>query len=187
MFVLFLFSQPFADGLVTVIVPHLGRGENSLNLWNNSKQNAPICSFIGHSDVVLDFAWRPNRNQSSSDMELITWSRDQSVRVWKVDEALQKQCESPLPDDDGMFNFESVVDLMSREHKKTSFQHSIRLVDRICHQNHREIVRNHRAHCSTNSHYSTPTFRTSTSKYWIRSNETLHLGLRSMAWWLCCK
>lgn len=92
--------QPFADGLVTVIVPHLGRGENSLLLWNNSKQNAPICSFVGHTDVVLDFAWRPKRNNSSPDMELITWSRDQSVRVWKIDEALQKQCESPLPEDD---------------------------------------------------------------------------------------
>ncbi|XP_037051412.1 GATOR complex protein Wdr59 [Bradysia coprophila] len=91
---------PFADGLVTVIVPHLGRGENSLLLWNNSKQSAPICSFVGHTDVVLDFAWRPKRNQSSSDMELITWSRDQSVRVWRIDEALQKQCESPQPEDD---------------------------------------------------------------------------------------
>lgn len=86
---------------MTVIVPHLGRGENSLLLWNNSKQNAPICSFVGHTDVVLDFAWRPKRNNSSPDMELITWSRDQSVRVWKIDEALQKQCESPLPEDDG--------------------------------------------------------------------------------------
>ncbi|KAG4069884.1 hypothetical protein HA402_009591 [Bradysia odoriphaga] len=91
---------PFADGLVTVIVPHLGRGENSLLLWNNSKQSAPICSFVGHTDVVLDFAWRPKRNQSSSDMELITWSRDQSVRVWRIDEALQKQCETPQPEDD---------------------------------------------------------------------------------------
>lgn len=86
---------PFADGLVTVIVPHLGRGENSLLLWNNGTQSAPICSFVGHTDVVLDFAWRPNRQTASGDMELITWSRDQTVRVWNVDEALQKLCESP--------------------------------------------------------------------------------------------
>lgn len=97
---------PFADGLVTIIVPHLGlgRGENSLLLWNNSKQNAPICSFVGHSDVVLDFAWRPNRNSNNPDMELITWSRDQTLRVWRVDEELQRLCgkeESEL-DDDGL-------------------------------------------------------------------------------------
>lgn len=59
---------PFADGLVTVIVPHLGRGVNSLLLWNNSQQSTPICSFVGHTDVVLDFAWRPNRKNDSPDM-----------------------------------------------------------------------------------------------------------------------
>lgn len=56
---------PFSDGLVTVIVPNLGRGENSLLLWNNARQSAPICSFVGHSDVILDFAWRPNRHHST--------------------------------------------------------------------------------------------------------------------------
>lgn len=62
------YFQPFADGLVTVIVPNLGRGENSLLLWNNARQSAPICSFQGHSDVILDFAWRPNRYFDNSDM-----------------------------------------------------------------------------------------------------------------------
>lgn len=95
-----LIFQPFGDGLVTVIVPNLGRGENSLLLWNNAKQNAPICSFLGHSDVILDFAWRPNH----PDMELVTWSRDQTLRVWNVDETLQKMCETESPDED-----ESVV------------------------------------------------------------------------------
>lgn len=84
---------------MTVIVSHLGRGENSLLLWNNSKQTAPICSFVGHTDVVLDFAWRPNRTEMS-DLELITWSRDQTVRVWKVDETLQRLCEEPEPEED---------------------------------------------------------------------------------------
>lgn len=60
--------QPFADGLVTVIVSHLGRGENSLLLWNNSRQSSPICSFVGHTDVVLDFAWRPIRENDGPDM-----------------------------------------------------------------------------------------------------------------------
>lgn len=97
----FVPKQPFADGLVTVIVPSLGRGENSLLLWNNARQSSPICSFQGHNDVILDFAWRPNRHYENSDMELITWSRDQTLRVWHVDETIQKMCEPDTPDDDG--------------------------------------------------------------------------------------
>lgn len=95
------YSQPFADGLVTVIVPNLGRGENSLLLWNNSKQSTPICSFLGHSDVILDFAWRPNRSYDNTDLELVTWSRDQTLRVWNVDESIQKMCETVTPEDEG--------------------------------------------------------------------------------------
>lgn len=54
-----------------MIVPNLGRGENSLLLWNNSRQSAPICSFIGHSDVILDFAWRPNRMHYDNNTDMV--------------------------------------------------------------------------------------------------------------------
>lgn len=50
---------------------------------------------------MLDFAWRPNRDETNSDMELITWSRDQTVRVWRLDETLQKLCDLPEIEDDG--------------------------------------------------------------------------------------
>lgn len=92
---------PFADGLITVIVPHLGRGENSLLLWNNSQQKKPICSFVGHTDVILDFAFRPNRSHSRN-MELVTWSRDQTLRIWRIDEKLQKLCGSEKYEDDDL-------------------------------------------------------------------------------------
>lgn len=85
---------------MTVIVPNLGRGENSLLLWSNSRQSAPICSFLGHTDVILDFAWRPNRTYENTDMELVTWSRDQTLRVWNVDETIQKLCESEMADEE---------------------------------------------------------------------------------------
>ncbi|XP_001870851.2 GATOR complex protein Wdr59 isoform X1 [Culex quinquefasciatus] len=92
---------PFADGLVTISVPHQGRGEHSLLMWNNSKQDSPICSLTGHTDVVLDFAWR--RNSLSVDPELITWSRDQTIRIWRIDEDIRKLCERyPPEDDDGL-------------------------------------------------------------------------------------
>lgn len=62
-------KQPIGNGLVSIVVPHLGRGENSLLLWSNSKQNDPVCSFVGHTDVILDFAWRPNR---MNQMEIVS-------------------------------------------------------------------------------------------------------------------
>lgn len=102
---------PFSDGLVTIIVPHLAGtvNENSLLLWNNSKnkqgQSAPLTSFVGHTDVVLDFAWRPNRNIASDpNRELLTWSRDQTFRVWKVDEKLQSMCgkDQMMEEEDGL-------------------------------------------------------------------------------------
>ncbi|GAB0090407.1 GATOR complex protein Wdr59 [Sergentomyia squamirostris] len=83
---------PRGDGLVTVMVPHTGHDElSSLQLWSNSNQRAPICTFLGHTDVVLDFAWRPQYSHDTDpDIELITWSRDQTLRLWRVDEELQK-------------------------------------------------------------------------------------------------
>lgn len=89
----------FNDGLITIIVPHLGSSdssENSLLLWNNSKnsqsQSTPVCSFVGHTDVILDFAYRNRRQHQSDDLEIFTWSRDQTFRVWKLDKNLQKLC-----------------------------------------------------------------------------------------------
>ncbi|KAL9922949.1 WD repeat domain 59 isoform 1-T1 [Glossina fuscipes fuscipes] len=93
---------PIGNGLVSIVVPHLGRGENSLLLWSNSKQYDPVCSFVGHTDVILDFAWRPDR-ENPSEIELVTWSRDRTLRVWKIDDMLLKLCE---PDSDSNENYE---------------------------------------------------------------------------------
>lgn len=92
---------PFSNGLVTIIVPHLEHGENSLRLWSNSNQSSPICEFEGHKDAILDFAWRPNHGDPyNPDRELISWSRDQTLRVWKVSETLQKMCARVSSDND---------------------------------------------------------------------------------------
>lgn len=88
----------FKDALITIIVPHLGSSdssENSLLLWNNSKsqsQSTPVCTFVGHNDVILDFAYRNKCNNQTDDLEIYTWSRDQTFRSWKLDRELQKLC-----------------------------------------------------------------------------------------------
>lgn len=41
-----------------VVVPPMRRGENSLLLWNLSNPSAPVHTFVGHTDTVLEFDWR---------------------------------------------------------------------------------------------------------------------------------
>ena len=57
---LHVLSQPFSNGLVTVMVPQLRR-ENSLLLWSTLDLNSPVHAFVGHDDVVLEFRWRPQK------------------------------------------------------------------------------------------------------------------------------
>ncbi|XP_024911189.1 GATOR complex protein WDR59 isoform X2 [Cynoglossus semilaevis] len=88
---------PFSDGLVTVMVPQLRR-ENSLLLWSMSDLNSPVHAFVGHDDVVLEFRWRPQK-QDSKDYQLVTWSRDQTLRIWRVDPQLQRLCLNDVMED----------------------------------------------------------------------------------------
>ncbi|XP_024939455.1 GATOR complex protein WDR59 isoform X2 [Cephus cinctus] len=88
---------PFGEGLVTIVVPQLRRGENSLLLWNTSNLGTPIYTFVGHTDVVLEFQWR-HQKLESNDFELITWSKDQCLRIFKIDPFLQKLCGHDLDD-----------------------------------------------------------------------------------------
>ncbi|XP_072235884.1 GATOR2 complex protein WDR59 isoform X5 [Leuresthes tenuis] len=107
---------PFSNGLVTVMVPQLRR-ENSLLLWSTLDLNSPVHAFVGHDDVVLEFQWRPQK-EGSKDFQLVTWSRDQTLRIWRVDPQLQKLCVSDVVEDlmEGMsLNVESEKSLSSQE------------------------------------------------------------------------
>ncbi|XP_036391076.1 GATOR complex protein WDR59 isoform X3 [Megalops cyprinoides] len=85
---------PFSNGLVTVMVPQLRR-ENSLLLWSALDLNNPVHAFVGHDDVVLEFQWR-RQKEGSKDYQLVTWSRDQTLRIWRVDPQLQKLCANDI-------------------------------------------------------------------------------------------
>ncbi|XP_027223651.2 uncharacterized protein [Penaeus vannamei] len=82
---------PFGEGVVAVVVPQLRRGENSLRLWSVTDMSSPVHTFVGHSDVVLEFEWRQNLS-NPGDYQLVTWARDHSLRIWKIDHQLQKLC-----------------------------------------------------------------------------------------------
>ncbi|KAF4793038.1 WD repeat domain 59 [Turdus rufiventris] len=87
---------PFNNGLVTVMVPQLRR-ENSLLLWNVFDLNTPVHTFVGHDDVVLEFQWRKQK-EGSKDYQLVTWSRDQTLRMWRIDSQLQRLCANDILD-----------------------------------------------------------------------------------------
>ncbi|KAJ1524264.1 hypothetical protein ONE63_010778 [Megalurothrips usitatus] len=109
---------PFGEGLVTVVVPQLRRGENSLLLWNINNQAAPVHTFVGHTDVVLEFEWR-RVNHDSSDFELITWSRDQSLRIWRIEPFLQKLCGHE-PDMDNVLDSQDLIDDLPQNPRESS-------------------------------------------------------------------
>ncbi|GCB64201.1 hypothetical protein scyTo_0011719 [Scyliorhinus torazame] len=92
---------PFSNGLVTVMVPQLRRGENSLLLWNVLDLNVPVHTFVGHDDVVLEFQWRKQREELK-DYQLVTWSRDQTLRMWRIDTQLQRLCANDMLDGDDL-------------------------------------------------------------------------------------
>nr|CAD7194662.1 unnamed protein product [Timema douglasi] len=103
---------PFGEGLVTVVVPQLRRGENSLLLWNISNQTSPVHTFVGHTDVVLEFEWR-KIGEDTPDYQLITWSKDQSLRIWKIEPFLQKLCGQEQEDADSTSDMQENGDTLS--------------------------------------------------------------------------
>ncbi|XP_058792882.1 GATOR complex protein WDR59 isoform X2 [Phymastichus coffea] len=120
---------PFGEGLVTIVVPQLRRGENSLLLWNTSNLSTPVYTFVGHTDVVLEFQWRQPRTEKN-DFELITWSKDQCLRIFKIPPLFKKLCGYEIDDgncvyskysgDDNLKTLQSVQELQLHESNNES-------------------------------------------------------------------
>lgn len=75
---------PFGNGLVTILVPQLRRIDNSLLLWNITQFKTPVHKFTGHQDVVLEFQWRSQKKDDQEDYQLVSWSKDQTLRLWRA-------------------------------------------------------------------------------------------------------
>ncbi|GAU96775.1 hypothetical protein RvY_08166-2 [Ramazzottius varieornatus] len=80
---------PFGEALVTTGIPQLHRGDTKLSVWALNDVIAPIHQFSGHTEGVYDFFWRPLRY---NEYQLVSWSKDQTLRLWKTDSSIQKQC-----------------------------------------------------------------------------------------------
>lgn len=81
---------PFGDGILIVLVPPEQRVDNNLLLWNLSAPNTPVHTFVGHSDTILEFQWLKNNEDMNSEHEIITWSKDQTMRFWHIVPYLQE-------------------------------------------------------------------------------------------------
>ncbi|XP_031559913.1 GATOR complex protein WDR59-like [Actinia tenebrosa] len=117
---------PFGHGLVTVVVPQLRRGENSLCLWNTVDMTStvppPVHTFEGHTDVVLDFHWRSHADNGEEEFQLISWSKDNCLRLWAVEPLTIAACsDKPQGDRDGVINL-SVEALAGGNQMNGSFE-----------------------------------------------------------------
>ncbi|CAH0404963.1 unnamed protein product [Chilo suppressalis] len=89
---------PFGSGLLTIGVGWGGlpRVEQAgvIGIWVGGTLSHRL---VGHTDTVQTMVWRPNT--SPSNYQLVTWGRDQSLRVWSMHPSLLKMCHHYLPDD----------------------------------------------------------------------------------------
>lgn len=86
---------PFGNGILIVLVPPEKRVDNNLLLWNLNTIDTPVHTFVGHTDTILEFQWLKNNEDKTAEHELITWSEDQTIRLWHVVPYLQ---EMPMMD-----------------------------------------------------------------------------------------
>lgn len=71
---------PFGHGLLSL--PQ--RSETALEMFAEGQSDAPVHRYEGHTDVVKEFVWRRG-GQHANEYQLITWSKDRSLKFWPVD------------------------------------------------------------------------------------------------------
>lgn len=74
---------------MTAVIPVAGEESSSLQLWNlSTSHSGPVHTFVGPLDVVLEAQWR----RDGGEYQLVTWSRDRCLRVWRIEPFLQRLC-----------------------------------------------------------------------------------------------
>jgi hypothetical protein len=81
---------PFGQGVMTL--PQ--RGDTALSMWSKEQTEEPVHRFSGHRDVVKEYLFRTqggeDRTCDSRKFQLITWSKDQTLRLWPITEEMTK-------------------------------------------------------------------------------------------------
>ncbi|KZT12899.1 uncharacterized protein LAESUDRAFT_719207 [Laetiporus sulphureus 93-53] len=83
---------PFGRGVLSL--PQ--RGETALELYAYETPESPIELFEGHTDVVKEFVWRRG-GYDNSEFQLITWSKDKTLRFWPVDTDVMQRAGRTTP------------------------------------------------------------------------------------------
>ncbi|KAG6828743.1 hypothetical protein H0H92_006881 [Tricholoma furcatifolium] len=84
-------SLPFGRGLLSLAQ----RGTSGLEMYGEGRPDAPVERFEGHTDVVKEFVWRRG---GEDEYQLITWSKDRTLRFWPVGpEVMQQVGHTPSP------------------------------------------------------------------------------------------
>ncbi|GBP62192.1 GATOR complex protein WDR59 [Eumeta japonica] len=91
---------PFGSGLLTIGVGWGGlpRAEQAgvIGIWVGGTLTQRL---VGHTDTVQTMVWRPNT--SPLNYQLVTWARDQTLRLWTMPQSLLKMCNHYLPEENG--------------------------------------------------------------------------------------
>jgi WD40 repeat protein len=88
---------PFGEGLVTVSQ----KTDFQVRLWslNNATDSQDIANinvFYGHTDVIKSFDFRVTEADNKN-YQLVTWSKDQTLRMWSFTVPMQEECGHFLP------------------------------------------------------------------------------------------
>ncbi|ORX62877.1 hypothetical protein DM01DRAFT_267212 [Hesseltinella vesiculosa] len=93
-------NTPFGHGVLTM--PQ--RTETTLNLYNRATPDKPVHMFEGHTNTVKEFVWRRKGGLGSDgddrEFQLVTWSKDQNLRLWPVSEDVMKEVPAELDNHD---------------------------------------------------------------------------------------
>ncbi|KAJ7148202.1 hypothetical protein C8R46DRAFT_1167201 [Mycena filopes] len=73
---------PFGRGVLSL--PQRGGTGLGMYALGGCSSLRPVEVFEGHTDVVKEFVWR--RNADGTAFQLITWSKDRTLRFWPVEE-----------------------------------------------------------------------------------------------------
>ncbi|KAK4512335.1 Nuclear control of ATPase protein 2 [Mucor velutinosus] len=84
-------NTPFGNGVL--IMPQ--RTDSKLTLYSRACAETPVHAFDGHQDTVKEFVWRwkgdiNGANGDDREFQLVTWSKDQNLRLWPVSEEIMK-------------------------------------------------------------------------------------------------